>query len=247
MKVVVIIIGKQTIRMAEFLKKAFSMAGILFFKVNILKTIYFNLKCLPFRQAWRLPVFIYRRTKLYRADGQIIIHVQSPPPGLVKIGPYGLGTQDMRYSRTIWDVSGTLVVNGYVTLGRGSRISIERDGVLTLGNHFTVTGDSALICQKEICFGDDCLLSWEILVMDTDFHAVVNGEGTVINAPRSIKIGNHVWIGCRNTILKGVEIGDSNIISAGSILTRSFSGHNCIVGGQGAEFRVLKDNVDWRD
>ena len=171
----------------------------------------------------------------------------SPPLGLVKIGPHGLGTQDVRYSRTIWEVAGTLVVNGYATIGRGSRISIGCDGVLTLGDRFRITGDSALICQREISFGNDCLLSWDILIMDTDFHAVTDREGAVINAPRSVKIGNHVWIGCRNTILKGVEISDSNIISAGSTITRSFEGRNSIIGGNGRDLRILKEHVNWKD
>ena len=66
--------------MAGLPRKILSMAGILLFKVNILKTVYFNLKYLPLRQAMRLPFFIYYRTKLFRMDGRIIVNLPFPPP-----------------------------------------------------------------------------------------------------------------------------------------------------------------------
>ena len=164
----------------------------------------------------------------------------------MKIGPHGLGTQDIKYSRTIWEVSGSLVVNGKISLGRGTKISIGNDAVLTLGNNFIVTGRSSIICQKEISFGDECLLSWDILIMDTDLHHIMMSDGKIINQPRSILVGNHVWIGCRNTILKGVVIADNVIISANSTLTKSINESNCAVGGIGKDVIVLRRNINWK-
>lgn len=80
-------------------------------KVDILKTIYFNFHYFPFRIAIRFPFFICWRTNLYKMKGSIIIN--SPIHiGMVKIGPHSLGTQDMFYSRTIWEVNGTLTITG---------------------------------------------------------------------------------------------------------------------------------------
>ena len=214
-------------------------------KLDLLKTIYFNLKYFPLRTALHLPVFIYRRTSLFKMKGQIVLNVP-PTLGMVRIGPHGLGTQDIKYSRTMWEVSGTLIINGKTSFGRGSRISIGKEGTLTIGREFMITGRSTIICQKEITFGNDCLLSWDILIMDTDFHHITNLSGDIINAPRPIHIGNHVWIGCRNTILKGVTISDDVIISANSTITKSIAEKHCAIGGSGKEITILKRNISWK-
>lgn len=217
----------------------------LLFKVNWPKTFYFNLKYFPLKVAIRLPFLIYHRTDLYKLGGKIILNT-SPKFGLVKIGPHNLGTQDVKYSRTIWEVNGTLLVNGIASIGRGCRISIGGNAVLNLGAGLIITGNSSIICQKEIILGDNCLLSWDILIMDTDFHHIMNEGDEIINPPRPIHIGNHVWIGCRNTILKGVNIADNVIVSANSTVTRDVVESNCAVGGVGKDIVVLKRNLSWK-
>ncbi len=214
-------------------------------KVNLWKTIYFNFHYFPCQTAIRFPVFIYKRTELYKMRGRIVLD-GSVKPGLIKFGVHGLGTQDMKYSRTMWEVSGVLIVKGKVCIGRGSKISIGKDATLTLGEDFNITGNSEIICQTGITFGNDCLLSWDILIMDTDFHKVLNDEGRITNSPRTINIGNHVWIGCRNTILKGVTIADNNIISANSTITKDIKESHCVIGGHGNTAGVMKRDVNWQ-
>lgn len=213
-------------------------------KVDWAKTLYFNLKYFPIKVAVRLPFLIYHRTDLYKMGGKITFKT-TPKLGLVKISPHGLGTQDIKYSRTMWEVSGNLVINGKTSIGRGSRISIGKDAVLELGNNFTITGRSSIISQKEVTFGNDCLLSWDILIMDTDLHHIMNEKDEIINHPRPIHIGNHVWIGCRNTILKGVNIADNVIVSANSTITKNIVENNCAVGGLGKDAIILKRNLNW--
>lgn len=214
-------------------------------KVNIWKTIYFNFHYFPFKTAIRMPFFIYKRTELYKMQGCIVLEVPAKP-GLVKFGCHGLGTQDLLYSRTMWEAMGKLIIKGKASIGRGSKISIGNEATLTLGDNFTITGNSEIICQKDVTFGDDCLLSWDILIMDTDFHKVLTLDGVTTNHPKPINIGNHVWIGCRNTILKGVSIADNNIISANSTITKSFNESNCVIGGHGNTASVIKRNINWK-
>ena len=185
------------------------------------KTVYFNLHYFPWKTALRLPVFIYKRSELYKMKGRIVINAPVKT-GMMKLGPHGLGTQDMLFERTMWEVAGTLVINGNACIGRGSKISIGENATLTLGD-----------------------LSWDILMMDTDFHNVLDLQGKKINAPKPITIGNHVWIGCRNTVLKGTTIADNCIVSANSTITRSFDKPNCIVGGNGKNAGTIKEDVDW--
>jgi acetyltransferase-like isoleucine patch superfamily enzyme len=213
--------------------------------VNLWKTIFFNLHYFPFKTAIHMPVFIYWRSKLYRMKGRIVI--DGPiKTGMIKFGVHGIGTQDFMYSRTMWEVSGILVFKGKACIGRGSKISVGKEATLTFGENLMITGNSEIICQKEISFGNHCLLSWDILMMDSDFHHILNADEAIINSPKPITIGNHVWIGCRNTILKGVSIADNNIISANSTITRSVMESNCVIGGHGKSIEIIKRNVNWR-
>lgn len=223
--------------------KAMNLVIKLLRRVNLWKTIYFNFHYFPWQTAIHLPVFIYKRTELYKMHGRIVIDAPVKT-GLIKFGAHGLGTQDLRYSRTMWEVSGILIVKGNVCIGRGSKISIGKNATLTLGEDFNISGNSEVICQTGITFGKDCLLSWDILIMDTDFHKVLNNEGKITNSPRTINIGNHVWIGCRNTILKGVTIADNTIISANSTITKDIKESHCVVGGHGNTAGIIKMGVD---
>lgn len=71
-------------------KKIFSLLR----KVDWGRTLYFNMKYFPPKVAIRLPFLIYHRTDLYKMQGKIVLNV-TPRLGLVKIGPHGLGTQDV--------------------------------------------------------------------------------------------------------------------------------------------------------
>jgi len=53
---------------------------------------------------------------------------------------------------------------------------------------------------------------------------------------RNIMIGEKCWIGMNSVILPGVTLGDRTIVGAGSIVTKSFIGGNCIIAGNPAEF-----------
>ena len=214
-------------------------------EVNFWKTVYFNLHYFPFKVAITMPIFIYRHSKLYKMKGKIIIDAPVRT-GMVKIGPHLLGTQDFYNSRTIWEVTGTLVIKGKANIGSGSKICIGENATLFIGDNFSLTGNSEIICQKKISFGNNCLLSWDILIMDTDFHHILNSEEQIINFPKPIIIGNHVWIGCRNTILKGVSIADNIIISANSTITRSITDSNNIIGGHGKSVDIIKSGVNWK-
>ena len=214
-------------------------------KTNPWKTVYFNFHYFPFKTAIRMPVFVCWRSELYTMKGKIVIDAPVRT-GMVKLGAHGLGTQDLLYTRTMWEMSGTLVLKGKAIIGRGSKISVGKEGTLTLGDDFKATGNMEVICQKEISFGSQCLLSWDILIMDTDFHHILNADEEIINAPRPIHIGRHVWIGCRSTILKGVSIADENVISASSLITRDVKESNCVIGGQGKSVEILKRNVTWK-
>lgn len=213
-------------------------------KINIWKTLYFNFHYFPYNIAKQFPVYIYRRSVFYLLKGNISI-IAPIRPGMIRLGSHLLGTQDPLYPRTILEISGNIVFHGKAIFGRGCRITVDKDAILTFGKNFVSTGNTHIICKKDIKFGDNCLLSWDILMMDTDFHHILDEQSNILNNPKPILIGNDVWIGCRNTILKGVTIPNNNVISANSTITHSFKEENCIIGGHRKSAEVIKRNIRW--
>ncbi|MEN9684922.1 MAG: hypothetical protein RLZZ28_708 [Bacteroidota bacterium] len=206
------------------------------------KTIYFNFRYLPWRQAIHFPFWISSKTYLRKARGKISIH--GPLfTGMIRIGYGDIGIFDKKRSRTIWEVAGTVVFEGKAEIGHGSKISVGEAGLLQLGRNFAITAETTIIAYKKVVFGHDCLLSWDILVMDTDFHTITNAQSEIQNPPAEISVGNKVWIGCRSLILKGSVIPDGCIIAANSLVTKELNGINQVFGKQ--PLRVLSQNISW--
>ena len=83
--------------------------------------------------------------------------------------------------------------------------------------------------------------------MDSDRHNIFNKEGELLNPPRPITIGNHVWLGCRTTVLKGTVIPDNCIAAAGNVLTGTFHEPGAIIGSSGKNQQVLKSGIVWKE
>lgn len=208
--------------------------------LSIPKTLRFNLHYFPLKVALRLPVVVSHRTYLRELHGEVELP-ETLNPGMVRIGFGDVGHYDRRRSRTIWQVSGKVSFHGKTSIGHGSKISVR--GHLELGSDFNITAESTIVCAKEICFGNDCLVSWDVLVMDTDEHPIFNAEQQRINPDAPIRVGNHVWIGCKCLLLKGSKLSDNTVVAAGTVCHGSVEGENQIIGGQ--PVKVLKKEVFW--
>lgn len=206
------------------------------------KTILFNLRYLPLIDAIKLPVFISHRVWLMKLSGKI--KVDEVRTGIIKIGFGDVGIFDQQRSRTIWRVSesGFVEFKGKANIGHGSKLSVS--GKLVIGKNLIITAESSVVVENCITIGDNVLVSWDSLIMDTDFHKIYDLNGDQTNIPMQIIIGNKVWIGCRTIILKGVKIADGVVIAASSTVIKSININNSIAGGNPA--RVIKENIKWQ-
>lgn len=206
------------------------------------KTFYFNLKYLPFREAIKLPFFLSKNVYLRNVSGRIVLDYPVKR-GQIKIGFGDVGLFDDKVSRTIWDVSGTVVFKGKIDIGHGSKIIVGKDGCLTIGDNFRITAESSIIAYSKISIGKDCLFSWNIHVMDTDFHIIKDETGEVINAPKPIIIGDNVWICSECLILKGANIPNKCIIGANSFVNKPLDNAGSIYAGN--PVKCIKTNCTW--
>lgn len=205
------------------------------------KSLHINFHYLPFKQAVKLPILVSYRCKLMTLHGKIGIDAPEIKTGMIMLGVGAFGLIDHKYCRSLFTNSsgGGISFKGSARFGPGFKLA--NNGELIVGNNFNMTGNSTIICEQKIEFGSDCLLSWEDLVMDTDYHSVsINGQ--LKNKCLPIFIGNHCWIGCRATVLKGSCIGNDSVIAAGAVVSRKF-GHNSIIAGVPA--KVIKEECNW--
>jgi len=177
------------------------------------KSLIFSASYFGIANALRLPAIIGHRVKLASLGGRIV--VEGPlHAGMLQIGMTGVLPFAYDQVRTVWDNHGTVTLRGRATIGGGSKLSILPGAELVLGSDFVINARSDLFCGKRIEFGAGCLLSWDVLVMDQDFHPIRNGIGDIINPPAEIRFGDRVWIGCRATVLKGASVGDETVVAA---------------------------------
>ena len=110
-----------------------------------------------------------------------------------------------------------------------------------------MTAGTTILCEKSITLGDNFLSSWDNLIMDSDHHDIFSSTNELLNAPQPVTIGNHVWMGCRCTLLKGSVIPDDCVVASGSVITKAFSEKSAIIGGSGKNQLVLKSDIIWRE
>jgi acetyltransferase-like isoleucine patch superfamily enzyme len=112
----------------------------------------------------------------------------------------------------------------------GVRLEVGQDGTLSIGTGTYLNRNTEVIAWKEVTIGRDCMIGWDVLIMDTDQHPIP-GRGL---DNRAVRIGDRVWIGARAMILKGVTVGDGAVVGAGAIVTRDVP-PGAIITGPAAE------------
>ena len=208
------------------------------------KTIYFNLRYLPLRQAIHLPIWLatnVRIRNMYR--GGIVIDA-STRTAMIRIGFHQVDAICIYSLKTILNIPkpGKLIFKGEAHIGHGAIISCV-GGVMTVGDNFAVSGSTSFVCYKEITIGRDVQFAWDSLVMDSDAHKIYDQEGGRMNEDRPVIIGDKVWLACQNTVLKGTVIGNNCVVGANSLINKAYTEEGVIIAGNPA--RVVKKISGW--
>jgi len=108
----------------------------------------------------------------------------------------------------------------------GVRLEVGTGGRLSIGTGTYLNRNTEVIAWTEVSIGRDCMIGWDVLIMDTDQHPLPGRD--LDNRP--VRIGDGVWIGARATILKGVRIGDGAIVGACAVVTRDVPAGAVVTG-----------------
>lgn len=209
-------------------------------KLN-LKTIIFNFSYFKFADAIKFPVLVSGNVYLRDLKGTVTINAPVKF-GMIEIGFGSVGIFDDKKGRTIWHVLGKVIFERNASIGHGSKISIDTNGELTIGENFMITANSTIFVTDKISFGKNCLISWDVLIMDSDVHKIMK-DGNHVNPDKPVVVGDDVWIGCRCSILKGSSIPAGSVIAANTLLHSVLEDNNCIYGG--TPVKKLAENINW--
>lgn len=132
---------------------------------------------------------------------------------------------------------GRCTVKGDFKIASGGSVVIGPEGHLDLKGGVGINVKGTLSCFERITIGRDAHIGPEVLLRDSDSHNT--GEGRTPTRP--ITIGDHVLIGTRAIILKGVTIGEGAVVAAGSIVTKDVEPHTMVAGNPARFVRA----VDW--
>lgn len=142
-------------------------------------------------------------------------------------------------TRILVEENATLRIDGDFKMFAGSYIRVINGGTLIIHGGF-INEDTQITCGDLIEIGGGCTIGRDVIIRSYDGHEIVGNKNKVA---MPIHIGNHVWIGQRAIILKGVTIGDGAIIAAGSIVTKDVPAHSVVAGNPA---KVIKENITWR-
>ena len=135
-----------------------------------------------------------------------------------------------------------IVKAGNCTITSGVVVFVAPNTRLTFGKDTHVISNSRILAYADIEIGDHCIIGWEVQIMSGDGHPAFRDDQW-INPPQPIRIGDHVWIGTRATILKGVTIGSGSVIGANAVVTSDVP-ERCMVAGNPA--RVMASDITWK-
>jgi acetyltransferase-like isoleucine patch superfamily enzyme/coenzyme F420-reducing hydrogenase beta subunit len=160
---------------------------------------------------------------------------------LIIKGSLTMGRQQVLIShketRLLLEPNAKMTVNGNYIMYADAYIRVIKNGELILNSGFINEGVQ-ITCASKISIGEGCVIARDVVIRDYDAHTIDIPDYEIT----TIEIGNHVWIGNRAMILKGVKIGDGAIIAAGAVVTKNVPAKT-IVGGVPA--KVIKENINW--
>jgi len=206
-------------------------------RLRLVKSIYLNLRCLPFRQALKLPIHIYGKNKIFSLAGKCYINAP------IKYGMIRLGAARKEIAlssvKTYIRINGNIIFNGCFDLNSGGELNIK-SGCLEIGDRVLIGEKVKILCTNKIIIGTGCRIAFESQIIDTNFHYVIDTETrTIDRCFGEISIGKYCWIASRCTVFKGTILPNDTIVASNSVLSKDYSAviqPYSLIGGIPAKF-----------
>lgn len=181
--------------------------------MNLIKTIYVNFKLLPFNQAKKLPIFIYKDTIIYEL-GEIEILSEEITTGMIRWGRMNVKSP-AKYGKIRNE--GKITFKGRTNIG-GSNI-IENRGNIIFGKDIRIAEGVTIMIRSKLIIGERTRISSKSFIYDSNDHYTINIENNKVRRiTKNIIIGNDNWICTGTFIKKGTVTGPYTLVAAGNTL-----------------------------
>lgn len=209
------------------------------------KNIYFNFRVLPVEQAVKLPFFINYGVKIKEAHkGVIELKCDQISKYMISIGRGGSeGIPITSKGIVALGSKAKIIFEGTAQFHAGTRLWLDDDSKVVFGDGFSANRNFILYYNDEISFGKNCMLGWNIQIIDGNAHKVID-TGKEKDAKCTITVGDHVWIGAEVKICRSVSIESDSIVAYGSTITGGDFPAHSMIGGYPA--KIIKEGVNWR-
>lgn len=121
----------------------------------------------------------------------------------------------------------------------------DNNNAIITGNYTRYAGKIHIaVTESTKCVvGNNCLFSSEIVIRTGDSHSLLTEAGERINPAKDVVIGNHVWVGHRALITKGVSIPENCVVGTGAVVTKPIDKSGTVIAGVPA--KIVKENINW--
>lgn len=128
-------------------------------------------------------------------------------------------------------------INSKANFGTGRYIVIGENS--SLGRDCWIGNDTKI--------GDDVMMAPQVIILSNSHNhdrvdIPMRNQGAA--EPRSVVIGNDVWIGTRSIILPGICVGSHSIIGAGSVVTKDVPDWAVVAGNPARIIRYRNTQID---
>ncbi len=194
-------------------------------RLNLVKTLYFNFKVLPFQQAIKLPFHLYGKIYIHSLRGQVCIKHARITSGMIKIGYRWLDLFPVSLLPTqIW-IDGKLIIGDNVIISGGVGLFVQhKDATLLIGNKCRLGGGTLVKSLDMLEIGDYTRITGNCTIMNSNMHYVKNIDNGIVKRPwGKIVIGKYCWINGGTVVTKGTVIPDYSIVARNSFLNKDYS------------------------
>lgn len=137
-------------------------------------------------------------------------------------------------------------------------LTILSDGIITIGDYTLIGNKTVIQAWQRVNIGAFTMISPDVWIQDNNSHSIYAqdrlvdmlgsrdfndiGIDTTEAVKKPITIGDHVWIGRRAMIFKGVTIGDRAVVAAGSVVTHNVPPDTIVAGNPARVVKKIEPN-----
>ena len=164
-------------------------------------------------------------------------------------------------SNNVIEIGNSVFVNCKFSIHGSHNKLIIGDGCLFNNVEFYISDNSTILIRNNtrifgpthlascegvsLTIGNDCLISSNVNVRNTDSHSIIDSCGVRINCAEDINICDHVWICNSATILKGSYISANSVVGCNSLVNKKIEQEHVIICGSPAS--IKKRDITWID